>query len=319
MAENDVRQFHWHEDLIGCPSQCYYYFIDPATDKRYCIYLRWRWQDPWTCELIGCDDTWDLDWNQDVQDFKVEGFFSEDDFRKLEREAQDKASEMFPHIEELKTYVDPDHFDIKKLDGGLPERLIGLKGLNRENFYYKGNRDLVTKGYKVAIIGEANSTEKEIEIAHQLAQYHCTEIVMSDYSPIGIAALKASVENYGKAIAAVISNHINIAPQGAEELETQLLKQGGLLLCHHVEGVTVSDANELESAQRLYALQLLMALADKIVVISYDSGSIIKDALSTRKILGKPIFVVNSDRSGNQSLLQSCFIRHPINFFNSCL
>lgn len=318
MAENDVKRFHWHEDLIGCPSQCYYYFIDPATDKRYCIYLRWRWHDPWTCELVGCDDTWDLDWNQDVPDFKVDEFYCEDDFRQLEQAAQNIASEMFPHIEELKTYVNPDHFDIEQFDGELPERLIGLKGLNRGNLYYKGNRGLVTRGYKVAIIGEANSTEKEIEIARQLAQYHCSEIVMSDYSLLGIAALKSSVENYGKAIAAVNSNHIYVGLQGTEELETQLLKQGGLLLCHHEERVTESDANELEPAQRLYALQLLMALADKIIVISYDSGSIIKDALCTRKILGKPIFVVNSGRSGNQSLLQSCFIRHPINFFNSC-
>ena len=141
---------------------------------------------------------------------------------------------------------------------------------------------------------------------------------MSDYSLLGIAALKSSVENYGKAIAAVNSNHIYIGPQGTDKLETQLLKQGGLLLCHHKERVTESDANGLEPAQRLYVLQLLIALADKIIVISYDSGSIIKDALSTRKILCKPIFVVNSDRSGNQSLLKSCFIRHPINFFNSC-
>lgn len=318
MAENDVRQFHWHEDLIGCPSQCYYYFVDTATNKRYCIYLRWRWHDPWTCELVDCDDTWDLDWDQNIQDFKVDGFYCEDDFRQLEQAAQNIVSEMFPHIEELKTYVDPDHFDIEQLDGELPRRLIGLKGLNRENLYYKGNRKLVTSGYKVAIIGESNSTEKEIEIARQLAQYHSYEIVMSDYSPIGIAALKASVENKGKAIASVKPCHLYVAQQGTEDLEFQLLKQGGLLLSRHVDDTTGHDTLESDLAQSLYALQMLIALADKIIVVSYDLDSILKEALRYRKIIGKPVFVINSTRSGNQSLIRSGFIGRPINFFNDC-
>lgn len=44
----------WHEDLIRCPSQCYCYFN--TLDKgMFCIYLRWRHDDPWTAQLVPVD------------------------------------------------------------------------------------------------------------------------------------------------------------------------------------------------------------------------------------------------------------------------
>lgn len=50
----------WQDDLIGCPSQCYLHL----TFKGWCfvLYLRWRHSDPWTAELIQCnnDDRWSL-------------------------------------------------------------------------------------------------------------------------------------------------------------------------------------------------------------------------------------------------------------------
>ena len=56
----------WYEDLIECPSQCYYYFYDPLKKKNYCIYLRYRNYNPYTAELIECDENLefvpDIDW-----------------------------------------------------------------------------------------------------------------------------------------------------------------------------------------------------------------------------------------------------------------
>lgn len=53
----------WIEELDDwCPAQIYYYFIDSEGD-RWCIYLRWRHQDPWTAELVHCDVDWDFQWN----------------------------------------------------------------------------------------------------------------------------------------------------------------------------------------------------------------------------------------------------------------
>ena len=51
---------HWIERLRHwCPAQLYYYFAD-AEGGRWCIYLRWRHQDPWTAELVPCDGDWEF-------------------------------------------------------------------------------------------------------------------------------------------------------------------------------------------------------------------------------------------------------------------
>lgn len=42
----------WADDLIWCPSQCYYYFRAKNTGELKCLYLRWRHSDPWTAEII---------------------------------------------------------------------------------------------------------------------------------------------------------------------------------------------------------------------------------------------------------------------------
>lgn len=52
----DVQLRYW------CPAQIYYYFVD-AEGGRWCIYLRWRHQDPWTAELVRCDEKWEFVWN----------------------------------------------------------------------------------------------------------------------------------------------------------------------------------------------------------------------------------------------------------------
>ena len=44
----------WKDDLIFCPSQCYLNI--EFKNKFFVIYLRWRYQDPWTCCLIETRD-----------------------------------------------------------------------------------------------------------------------------------------------------------------------------------------------------------------------------------------------------------------------
>ena len=44
----------WYDDLLWCPSQCYYYFMHGC--DMFCIYLRWRHQNPWTVEIIKCEE-----------------------------------------------------------------------------------------------------------------------------------------------------------------------------------------------------------------------------------------------------------------------
>jgi hypothetical protein len=35
----------WRDELLGCPSQCYFHTQKGGSD--YVLYLRWRWEDPW--------------------------------------------------------------------------------------------------------------------------------------------------------------------------------------------------------------------------------------------------------------------------------
>jgi len=41
---------HWFDDLIWCPSQCYYHIQHDGKD--YILYLRWRWEDPWQAQVV---------------------------------------------------------------------------------------------------------------------------------------------------------------------------------------------------------------------------------------------------------------------------
>jgi hypothetical protein len=47
---NQIMGKKWEDSFLWCPSQCYLYFS--WDNVKYCIYLRWRHNDPWTAELI---------------------------------------------------------------------------------------------------------------------------------------------------------------------------------------------------------------------------------------------------------------------------
>ncbi len=56
-----MKTKEWVDDLIWCPSQCYYYF-ETMSGRRFCIYLRWRHSDPWTADLVEFPvNTWNWD------------------------------------------------------------------------------------------------------------------------------------------------------------------------------------------------------------------------------------------------------------------
>ena len=59
-----VKKPDWDSELIGCPSQCYCKFLDKTKNKIYCIYLRWRWSDPWSSELIPCQEDGELSYSR---------------------------------------------------------------------------------------------------------------------------------------------------------------------------------------------------------------------------------------------------------------
>ncbi len=93
----------WTEELIWCPSQCYYYFKED--DKEYCIYLRWRYNDPWTAELItkgedGKNDIWEA--------IQLEQFYKDMEYKALEKAVISKLRSRFktlpnPYKSNIKT------------------------------------------------------------------------------------------------------------------------------------------------------------------------------------------------------------------------
>lgn len=102
--EEEIREHEWilHLDFF-CPAQIYYYFHD-VEGRRWCIYLRWRHSDPWTAELVRCDDSWEFiteeGWVNLLEEAvhvpgTVTGYYREDEYEPLMEEALKKAKAMF--------------------------------------------------------------------------------------------------------------------------------------------------------------------------------------------------------------------------------
>lgn len=78
------RTPRWSNDLIMCPSQCYCKFW--VDDKPYCIYMRWRWNDPWDVWLIERDENGQVLWESEWTKLNV-GYFVHDNYEVVQKES----------------------------------------------------------------------------------------------------------------------------------------------------------------------------------------------------------------------------------------
>lgn len=102
--EEEFREHEWIKHLdFFYPAQIYYYFHD-AEGRSWCIYLRWRHSDPWTAELVPCDDAWDFinddRWLNLLEETEhvpgtVTGYYREDEYEPLMEAALGKVRAMF--------------------------------------------------------------------------------------------------------------------------------------------------------------------------------------------------------------------------------
>lgn len=99
-----IKENEWDLSLVGCPSQCYYRFRE-NDGKRWQVYLRWRWNDPWTAELTECGDDWeeigdgiDLLPEEERAPGVVTGFYREDELPILIEDLRKKLGRMFPGV-----------------------------------------------------------------------------------------------------------------------------------------------------------------------------------------------------------------------------
>jgi hypothetical protein len=101
---------HWYVDVRHwCPAQIEYYFQDLA-GCNWCIYLRWRHQDPWTAELLRCDDNWehvyDCPDNVDLLKEKnhvpgtITGYYYDEEYPSLMERVLEIVREMKPELKD---------------------------------------------------------------------------------------------------------------------------------------------------------------------------------------------------------------------------
>lgn len=88
----------WRNDLIMCPSQCYCYF--EVDGKNYCIYLRWRWADPWTAAIAPVDNRCDFIYNDNWEHIETK-FYSHDNYETLQEECIDIVKGKFNDVKWL--------------------------------------------------------------------------------------------------------------------------------------------------------------------------------------------------------------------------
>lgn len=96
VSEKNLREFH--EDLIWCPSQIYYWF--PVGDQVKIVYMRWRWGDPWSIEIASLKDpndfdSWELLGSEDITE-KL-GFFKDSEYMLMEEKVVDYLKNTYPY------------------------------------------------------------------------------------------------------------------------------------------------------------------------------------------------------------------------------
>ncbi len=303
------KQFYWYESISSILSQCYYYFQDPLTGNKYCIYLRIRGAEHWTCELVGCtgteDDDFDIDWNIPVPNLFVADKFLEDDYPALELAAQKAVSKMFPHITELKVIKQHAEtaFHIQSIERGrydFPDPLLSLEADCPDKIYFKGTKGWLASGNHVAIIGARDATAEECELARQLGRLFSSDIVVSGLARgIDTAAHQGCVECGGVSVAVVATGLDKTFPKENADLELAILQNGGMIVSEYPEG-TKANPTRLIARTRLQ-----MAIADKVIVVACEKESGTMHAVDWAVKLGKPIFAIKNDRSGNRHLIDS--------------
>jgi len=310
---DEVEQFHWYEDISYFPSQCYYYFIDPKSGQKYCIYLRIRSQDYWSCELVGCDDDWNEDWEIPVSQLFLDEKFIEDDYPALEIAAQKAVARLFPHISALNVLKQnlQNNFEIQSFEHdqyAFPDTLKTLGNDCPAKIFFKGVSGWLASGHRVAIIGARDATVEECKIARQLGRLHSSEVVVSGLARgIDTAAHRGCVEAEGISVAVVATGLDKVYPKDNVGLELAILQNGGTIVSEYPKGTKATPT-------RLIArTRIQMAIVDKVIVVACEKESGTMYAIEWAVKLGKPIFAIDNGRSGNRYLIGNK-IAHPLNF-----
>jgi ribA/ribD-fused uncharacterized protein len=88
----------FHEDLIWCPSQIYYWFMVGQEMKL--VYMRWRWSDPWSIELCNVKDpSKPHDWSfDDSEKLDLGKEYKDSEYQEMEKDLLLYLMKRFPEV-----------------------------------------------------------------------------------------------------------------------------------------------------------------------------------------------------------------------------
>jgi DNA protecting protein DprA len=304
-----ITTHKWYKDLSTCLNECCYYFVDDNSGIRYCIHLQLDTTDTfWSVDLYKCnqDDDWTFTdcWGSVVLPDK----YYEWDYRTLQLDVVLAVQRLFPNAKwpEIQYRLDDIEETVLTHDSmRMPNSLLCMDSFSPElscpnELYVKGNVGLLDVGHHVAIIGARDATNDEMALAYNYGKYHSSDVVISGLARgIDTAAHQGCVDSKGRSIAVIASGLDVTYPKENSGLVRKILLNRGLIVSEHPYG---SKANPSRLVART---RIQMALANKVVVIACEKESGTMHAVNFAIKLGRPIFAVNSGRSGNRYLIDN--------------
>lgn len=189
---------------------------------------------------------------------------------------------------------------LERENRSFPTSFLALGEDCPPKIYHKGIKGWLASGHHVAIIGARDATADECELARQLGQLFSSDIVVSGLARgIDTAAHRGCVEAGGVSIAIVATGLDRTYPKENADLEMAILRNGGMVVSEYPER-TKANPTRLVARTRLQ-----MAIADKVIVVACERSSGTMHAVDWAVKLGKPIFAIDNDRSGNRHLIDN--------------
>lgn len=275
-----------------------YRFFDPAAGREYLVNIRMG-SSEWLYTVTLSYDNGDPDGWYTGLTCNLRGSYGHEDLPILKIDIIRVLRERFPAVED---WNDDLHIATDKpvrvhyLSPLYPGEFFNLfdfdraKGDSPFELYTLGDVRLLRRApdfqQRVAIIGSRKPDEQGLDVAYRLGLYHSSEIVVSGLAPgIDTAAHRGSLDAGGRAIAVV---GLDLDRENTD-LSNEIIEKGGMIIAEHL----------------IAQSRLLMALADKVVVVQCERESETMQAVELARQFCRPIFALDCDWSGNRYLIDN--------------
>ena len=196
---------------------------------------------------------------------------------------------------------------IEKTDARYPQEFRDIGAEAPEKIYALGNVELLNEQKFVAIIGARKATRAGNSKAFDIAMKYAKEgaVIVSGLAlGCDAAAHRGCLATKGKTIAIVATGLDLIFPRENEELQKQILSNGGLIISEQPLG-TKANPSRLVARNRLQA-----ALSSEVIVAECPEHSGTMHTVRFAQIYGKTIKAAvfkgkSEENSGNRYIIDS--------------